>query len=128
MGRLSADAGAVSRALRLVRGFAAGAGLGPDAAGRLSVVVEEWVANVVEHGEVAAGGRIVLRLTLAGAVARLTVTDPGRPFDPRAASFDGPDPDHGGGAGLALIVGLARITGYARRGGRNRLVLEIGVG
>lgn len=128
MGHLTADADAVSRALRLARGFAAGAGLGTDASGRLSVVVEEWVANVVEHGEVAAGGRIVLRLTLSGDIARLTITDPGRPFDPRAAVFDGPDPNHGGGAGLALIAGLAKITGYARRGGRNRLVLEVPVG
>ena len=109
--RLAADASAVSRALRLARGFAAGAGLGDEAAGRLSVVLEEWVANVVEHGEAPDGARIYLRLSLVGAVVRLSVSDGGKPFDPRAAVFEGPDAHTGGGAGLALIAGLARISG-----------------
>jgi len=125
--RLIADAGAISRALRLARGFAAGAGLEPDATGRLSVVVEEWIANVVEHGDGADGARIYMRLRLTAGVVRLSVSDAGKPFDPRTAVFDGPDPQSGGGAGLALIAGLCRITGYARRGGRNRLVLEVPV-
>ena len=123
--RLPADASAIGRALRLARGFAAGAGLEADATGRLSVVVEEWVANVVEHGQAPAGARIYLRLRLVRGVVRLSVSDAGRAFDPRKAVFDGPDPESGGGAGLALIAGLCRIAGYARRGGRNRLLMEI---
>jgi serine/threonine-protein kinase RsbW len=55
---------------------------------------------------------------------RLTVSDAGRPFDPRAAAFDGPGPE-GGGVGLALIADFSRIVAYARRAGRNRLVLEV---
>ena len=87
-------------------------------------MVEEWVANVVEHGGPQGGARIVLRLRLEEAVVRLSVSDAGRAFDPRGAAYDGPDPD-GGGVGLALIAGFSRIVAYARRAGRNRLVLEV---
>lgn len=87
--------------------------------------MEEWVANVVEHGGPQGEARIVLRLTCGGEVVRLAVSDAGRPFDPRAAAFEGPNHERGGGAGLALIASFARITAYARRAGRNRLVLEL---
>lgn len=83
------------------------------------------MANVVEHGGPQDGARIVLRLRLVEGVVLLSVSDGGRPFDPRTAAFDGPDPDRGGGAGLALIGSLCRITGYVRRAGRNRLILEM---
>jgi serine/threonine-protein kinase RsbW len=122
---LPADATAISRALRLTRDFAAGAGLGPTAADHLAVVVEEWIANVVEHGGPQDGARIVLRLELEGEVVRLSVSDAGRPFDPRTAPDHGPNYERGGGAGLALIASLSRIAAYARRAGRNRLVLEM---
>lgn len=91
------------------------------------MVVEEWVANVVEHGGPQDGARIVLRLRRSGTVVRLWFSDSGSPFDPRAAAFDGPDPERGGGAGLALIASLCRIAAYARRAGRNRLILELPV-
>lgn len=83
------------------------------------------MANVVEHGGPHSGGRIVLRLRLAGGAVWLSISDPGRPFDPRAATFHGPDPDRGGGSGLALIASFTRIAGYVRRAGRNRLLLEL---
>jgi serine/threonine-protein kinase RsbW len=123
--RLPADASAVSRALRLARAFAARSGLEATAADHLAVVVEEWVANVVEHGGPQDGARIVLRLRLEAEAVRLSVSDAGQPFDPRAAAFDGPNHHRGGGAGLALIASLARITAYVRRAGRNRLLLEL---
>jgi serine/threonine-protein kinase RsbW len=126
--RLLADAAAVSRAVRLAHGFAARTGLEPTVAGHLAVVVEEWVANVVEHGGPQDGARIVLRLRLTEGVVRLTVSDAGRPFDPRTAAFDGPNHERGGGAGLAMISNLCRIAGYARRAGRNRLELELPLG
>ena len=112
-------------AVRLARSFADRAGLEAPAAGHLAMVVEEWVANVVEHGGPQDGARIVLRLRLNDAAIRVSISDAGQPFDPRAAVFDGPNPDRGGGAGLALIASLCRIAGYARHAGRNRLVLEL---
>jgi serine/threonine-protein kinase RsbW len=122
---LPADAAAVSRALRLARSFVVRAGLDAVAAGRLAVVVEEWVANVVEHGGPQGVARIVLRLRLIDRVVLVSISDAGRPFDPRAAVFAMPNPDRGGGVGLALIAGLCHVASYARRAGRNRLVLEL---
>jgi serine/threonine-protein kinase RsbW len=111
--------------VRLARGFAADAGLGDDATRHLAVVVEEWIANVVEHGGPQDGARIVLRLGLEDRMVRIAVSDVGRPFDPRGVAFETPNAERGGGAGLAMIASLCRIASYARRAGRNRLVLEM---
>jgi anti-sigma regulatory factor (Ser/Thr protein kinase) len=89
------------------------------------VVVEEWIANVVEHGGPQGGARIVLRLHLQGGLVCVAVSDAGRPFDPRGVAFERPNTERGGGAGLAMIASLCRIASYARRAGRNRLVLEL---
>ena len=89
------------------------------------MVVEEWIANVVEHGGPQDSALIVLRLHLQAGMVRIAVSDAGRPFDPRGAAFETPNAERGGGAGLAIITGLCRIAGYARRAGRNRLVLEL---
>ena len=89
------------------------------------MVVEEWIANIVEHGAPDRDARIVVRLALADAVVRVTISDPGRPFDPREAPFSGPNHERGGGAGLALIASHCRIAAYDRRRGRNHVVLEL---
>ena len=109
----------------IARAFAARAGLEGEAADRLIMVVEEWVANVVEHGGPQGGARIVLRFAWQNGVVRLTFSDAGRPFDPRLAPIAAPNHQRGGGAGLALIDSLCRITTYTRRSGRNRVVLEM---
>jgi anti-sigma regulatory factor (Ser/Thr protein kinase) len=114
----------VARALAVTRRFAEAQGLSADAAARLAVIVEEWVANVVEHGRPPMGTLIGCRLERAGAGARLTFTDAGVAFDPRMAADDGPNLERGGGAGLALIRSWAEIEDYRRRGGRNRVVIR----
>ncbi len=115
----------MARALGVTRVFIERHELGRDAAERLAIVVEEWVANVLEHGGPPAGSRIGLRLALHAQIVRVTVTDTGRAFDPRAAVFEGPDLDRGGGVGLELMRAWSRVAAYGRRAGRNRLVLEL---
>lgn len=117
-------AGAVVRLLAVARLFAEDAGLAHDAADRLAVVVEEWAANVVEHGQAPAGSLIVLRLEQDGSRVCLTFTDAGIAFDPRDAEHGGPNPERGGGAGIALIGAWSEIEDYRRRRGRNRLRLR----
>lgn len=117
----------MSKATRLARAFSARVGLDGEAADHLALVVEEWVANVVEHGRAPHASLIGLRLRFEDGVVRLALSDGGRPFDPRAAAFDGPNHARGGGAGLALVASLCRITAYARRRGRNRVELELDV-
>jgi anti-sigma regulatory factor (Ser/Thr protein kinase) len=126
--RLAAGRGAVGGALAVTRSFVQQAGLGRDPAERLAIIVEEWVANVVEHGEPSADSRIGLRLAICPGGVRITLTDAGHAFDPRAAAFDGPNLDRGGGAGLELMRAWSRVVAYGRRAGRNRLVLEMPLG
>jgi anti-sigma regulatory factor (Ser/Thr protein kinase) len=123
--RLAADKGAVGRALGVVRAFVAQAGLSREAAERLAIIVEEWVANLVEHGGPPPGSRIGLRLAWEPSLVHITMTDVGRPFDPRSAHFEGPDIERGGGVGLELMRAWSRVAAYGRRAGRNRLVLEM---
>lgn len=114
----------MAAALAATRHFAEAQRLSPDAAARLAVIVEEWVANIVEHGRPRPGSLIGLRLESVGEGSRLTFTDAGIAFDPRAAQDRGPNLERGGGAGIALIRSWAEIESYRRRGGRNRLVLR----
>jgi serine/threonine-protein kinase RsbW len=119
------DAAAVTRAIAAARRFAESAGLVAGDADRLVVVVEEWVANIVEHGGPQDGRLVVLRLERSGGVVRIRVSDAGMAFDPRAAPDEGPNLERGGGAGLALIRGWSKIEDYRRSRRRNRLVLRL---
>ena len=116
--------GAVTRLIASTWLFAMKARLSDDTADRLAIVVEEWAANIVEHSQAPLSSWIVLQLEQVGASVRLTVTDAGVAFDPRTFDDTGPNPERGGGAGLALIRAWSEIEDYRRRGGRNRLVLR----
>jgi len=120
--RLPVGPDTVAGALAAARRFA---GQG-EAADRLAIVVEEWVANVVEHGRPPNTSRVVLGFSRQGRALRLTVTDAGRAFDPRTAADNGPNPIRGGGAGLALIRAWCRVEAWRRTGGRNRVTLVLG--
>lgn len=122
---MSPDRAGVVRAVAVARAFGEQTGVGSTTTDSLTIIVEEWLNNVVEHGGVAPGARIVLRLQHGRTVLRLAVSDAGRPFDPRTVQFEGPNLARGGGAGLALILAWCRITNYRRSGGRNRLVFEL---
>jgi serine/threonine-protein kinase RsbW len=122
--RLAVGAETVARALSAARAFARTADLAADASDRLAVVVEEWVANIVEHGRPAPGSLVVLRLARAGQGVRLDFSDAGAAFDPREAQDKGPNLERGGGAGLALIAAWCEVEGYRRLKGRNRLALR----
>lgn len=115
----------MARALALSRTFAKHAALEAKAADNLAIIIEEWLNNVVEHGGAPASARIVLRLQCARQRVKVIVTDAGRPFDPRTVGFEGPNPERGGGAGLALIQAWSRIVAYRRQRGRNHIVFEM---
>jgi serine/threonine-protein kinase RsbW len=117
--------GATAQAILLAWDFSEAAGVPPDVAEQLAIVVEEWVANIVEHGGVAADGVIRLRLERCDGSVRIEVSDPGAPFDPREAEIDGPNLERGGGAGLALLRAWTSIELYAFREGRNEAVLRL---
>jgi anti-sigma regulatory factor (Ser/Thr protein kinase) len=114
----------VAKAIAFTRRFAKTNGLSADAADRLAVVVEEWAANIVEHSGAAPTSLIMIRLQRLADGVRIGFSDAGVAFDPRAAIHEGPDPERGGGAGIAMIRSWCEIEAYARRRGRNRLVLR----
>ena len=121
-----ADNSAVSRALAVVGGFIASANCGADAEAKLAIVVEELVANLIEHGNCLCDSEIELELTALGSDIGVTLCDAGTAFDPRAFDSDAHlPPERGGGAGIALVKAWAIITGYECGEGRNILRLVI---
>ena len=121
-----ADNAAVSRALAVVGDFLAGANCGADAEAKLAIVVEELVANLIEHGNCPRDSEIELELTSLGADIGVTICDAGTAFDPRAFDSDAHvPPERGGGAGIALVKAWATITAYECGGGCNILRLVI---
>jgi len=123
--RLPVGAGTAARAIAWTRRFAEAAALPQARADRLAIVVEEWVNNIVEHGQAPAGSLVAVRLEQTGGEVRAHFSDAGVAFDPRGPREDGPNLERGGGAGLALIAGWCEIEAYRRGGGRNRLVLRL---
>ena len=117
---------ALAAATGAVDSFAHSEGLDRVTARRLAIIVEEIVANLLDH---AAHGRdIMFSLTLdrdeAGAFVALD--DDSDPFDPRSApAAEMPNPERGGGVGLALVTAWADIVSYDSTGGRNRLLLRL---
>ena len=109
--------------------FASDAGLDARGGARLAVVVEELVSNAIRHGT--AEGKIAIELTLEsgdGEVA-MVLEDDGIAFDPtEQRAFAGPDPDTGGGVGLALVRAWANAIAYTRSNGRNRIELLLRLG
>jgi serine/threonine-protein kinase RsbW len=122
---LPATRRAVTKAIALSRRFSEGLGLPADTADTLALVVEEWLMNVVEHGDPAEDGPIDLIFERHEGFVRLTITDMAAAFDPRGATSDGPNEERGGGAGLALIHAWATIRSYQRTDGRNRVEFEL---
>jgi len=103
-------------ACEAARSFAGDAGLHILDADRLCILVEELVANQVEHGGAASTH---LGLTLEGQNVRIELTDTGAPFDLRTRSSGSQIPERGGGAGLAIVQAWARVLSYRRAAGVN---------
>ena len=98
-----------------------------DPAAKLAIVVEELVANLVEHGGIDEKGEVELTLVHIGDGVLIELADSGPPFDPRAAVSDDVVPTRGGGAGIDLVRAWAEITDYRSADGWNRLSLRLNV-
>lgn len=118
------DPGAVvMAAIDAAAAFADDSALSPGMAARLTITVEELVANVLHHGGAC---EIALELADRGTAIAMSLTDDGLAFDPREAEeSELPDAETGGGIGLSLVKAWSRIEDYASAGGRNRLELSL---
>lgn len=106
--------------------WAGGAGVLPDRAHRLQLLVEELFTNTVAHGhggECGAGIRIALRFADDELV--LHYSDEAPPFD--TASHPGREAAHNriGGLGLTLLHGLSKTLRYSRRDMHNVTELHL---
>lgn len=115
---------ALGDAVAWARRYASDHGLGARDVARLSVIVEELVTNLIEHGGLG-DLKIGIELARRPAALALVVEDNGRPFDPRGAELQDAVPARGGGAGLRLIDAWSEVVGYASENGRNRLELSL---
>lgn len=116
---------AVHRMVEAARAFGIDRALKVDHAARLSIIVEELVYNLVEHGQVGADGMIELVLTHENDVVGIALSDPGIAFDMRDAESGQDVPDQGGGAGIDIVRAWAEVVDYASDAGRNRLLLKM---
>ena len=118
-------AGAVTLASDAARTFATEQGLSDDDLARLCIIVEELVANLYEHGDLAEHDEVTIRLVRGPSGTCLTIEDKGTPFDPRQAPAGLARPTRGGGAGIDLVRAWATITDYRSVGGVNWLDLFV---
>lgn len=121
----------VQSALAAAFEFAGKQALHAKMARRLAIIVEEIVTNVLCHAGSAPASPdrdipLTLRLHQDDAGLFVTLEDGGIPFDPRLAVLrELPNPDRGGGVGLALVKAWSEIVAYDRVGCQNRLVLHL---
>lgn len=96
----------------------------PTPAYRLQLAVDEFVANVIEHGYTEGmQGEIQVRVRLDDGMLELICSDDGRPFDPSQV----PTPDltgsveerRVGGLGIHLVRTFAVSANYHHENGRN---------
>ena len=97
---------------------------------KMTLAVEEAVANVINHGFAGPSSscQIAVRLDISAACVAAEIIDNGRPFDPTAA----PDPDlslpleerQPGGLGIHLMRQLVDRFEYRRSAERNILLLR----
>jgi serine/threonine-protein kinase RsbW len=105
--------------------FANAAGLTEAAGAKLAIIVEELVANLFEHGGLAAEDKADLELIKEAGGVRLVVEAPGKDFHPGAPLTDTAIPKRGGGAGLRLVQAWSATIDHKRVGDRNRWTLML---
>ena len=92
-----------------------------------NLVLEELAMNVLTHG--APARALTIRVT-AGREVEIAVADAGAPFDPVGQAPEAPAAAEGdaapvGGLGLKLVREIAARMTYARREGRNHVVVTL---
>ena len=116
---------ALADAVSATRRFAVDQGIGTRDRAHLCIIVEELVANLIEHGRNGVERQIGVELARLPSAITLAIEDDGAAFDPRNAPASTGVPARGGGAGLRLVSAWSRIVDYRSADGRNRLELEM---
>ncbi len=120
----------ILEALHFTREFLSTCTLSEGARDKLAIVVEELVSNTLRHGkgdpEKPIDVAMWLSLDDTGDEVVIEMEDNGTSFDPSATDgFAGPDPETGGGVGLAIIQAWGEDLSYMRMANRNVLRLKV---
>ncbi len=116
---------AVHRMVGAAQAFGIDRALEVEHAARLSIIVEELVCNLVDHGGVGEADLIELVLTHDDGAVDIALSDCGIAFDLRHAESEEEIPERGGGAGIDMVRAWAEIVDYTSAAGRNRLLLKM---
>ncbi len=119
---------ALIEAVETAREFGTQQWLSEEELARLCILVEEWVANLYDHGSVSPSDVIEIELDAEKDGLRVAITDPGKPFDPRHLPIDFVRTEGGAGAGIDLMKAWANVVSYDIFPTGNRLVLLFPVG
>lgn len=115
--------GAIAAAVAATRKFAQERRLADGETARLSIVVEELIANLYDHGGLAGQDEVILALECVAEGVRVSICDGGVAFNPWAAPSAGGSRE--GSAGVKLIQAWAELIDYRSSDGRNRMQLLV---
>jgi anti-sigma regulatory factor (Ser/Thr protein kinase) len=125
---LKNDPAEIGRLVDLLEAFGPQSGLTDDATFKLTLALDEIVANVVRHGfDDDREHRIEVKVTVDDRTVTASVEDDGLEFDPREAPV--PDLDlpiemrKPGGLGMHLVRATMDSVEYRRQDGRNILTI-----
>jgi serine/threonine-protein kinase RsbW len=125
---LKNDPSEIGRLVDLLEAFGPQSGLSDDATFKLTLALDEIVANVVRHGfDDDREHRIEVKVTVDDRTVTASVEDDGLEFDPREAPV--PDLDlpiemrKPGGLGMHLVRATMDSVEYRRHDGRNILTV-----
>jgi serine/threonine-protein kinase RsbW len=127
---LSPDIAEIPRLLDWVEACCAAAGIDEGVTCKMTLALEEAVANAINHGfgEAPPPHRVEVALTIDADRVCAEVIDNGKPFNPlvapepdKTAPLEARDP---GGLGIHLIRKMVDRADYRRVGDENRLLLE----
>ncbi len=113
-------------AIDFTRAFVSSAGMSGKVTVKALIIVEELVSNVFRHRQPAQDVHLTLSLDAENDEVRIELDDDSVAFDASLeGAFSGPDPDHGGSVGLAIVRAWSEGMSYARNEGRNTLALKV---
>ncbi len=120
----------IREALEFARDYLTQSCLDERAYVKAAIIVEELISNCLRHGGGAQDLSVSLVLEDIGDAIVLEVEDDGPAFDPTTGAgfsddFAGPDPETGGGIGLAIVRAWGEDIAYTHNGQRNILRLTI---
>lgn len=116
----------ILEALQFAREFFSESCLDERACVKAAIIVEELVSNCLHHGGAERDRSVWLLLDDLGEAVLIEIEDDGSAFDPtNVTNFTGPNPDTGGGVGLAIVRTWGEDITYSRNSGRNALRLKI---